>query len=329
MARAGTATQQGPHGRLRRLEGKCNDGDGIWSYAEKMFPLRQLLRLLMQGRPRALLLAALLLLAAVALGASLLGVTPGRGGEEAGARPDAYPAPPEDPLPVRRLAPPTPDATWALSGAAPSRLARSVRAGYGLAATAVGDVEVFDQPEGALQETFPYRNRFGAANVFLILAEALDAQGKQWYEVYLPRRPNGTRGWIAAGQVEVFRTERSVHVDVSDRRLRVFERGRLLDSFPVAVGKAATPTPRGEFFVVVQVEPPDKRGPYGPLALGLSAFSDVLTWWAGGGQAAIHGTNAPGAIGQSVSNGCIRMLNEDILKVGSLAGPGTPVYITN
>src|SRR5215472_16792588 len=33
----------------------------------------------------------------------------------------------------------------------------------------------------------------------------------------------------------------------------------------------------------------------------------------GGGQYAIHGTNAPGTIGGFVSHGCIRMYNEDIM----------------
>jgi lipoprotein-anchoring transpeptidase ErfK/SrfK len=49
------------------------------------------------------------------------------------------------------------------------------------------------------------------------------------------------------------------------------------------------------------------NGPYGPAALGISAFSNVLTGWAQGGPIAIHGTNAPWSIGRAVSNGCIRV----------------------
>src|SRR2546423_7621812 len=37
--------------------------------------------------------------------------------------------------------------------------------------------------------------------------------------------------------------------------------------------------------------PTDPSGPYGPGAIGISAFSNVLTGWAQGGPVAIHGTN--------------------------------------
>lgn len=42
---------------------------------------------------------------------------------------------------------------------------------------------------------------------------------------------------------------------------------------------------------------------------------------------AIHGTNAPASIGQSVSHGCVRLLNEDIARLFEIVPVGTPVYI--
>lgn len=42
---------------------------------------------------------------------------------------------------------------------------------------------------------------------------------------------------------------------------------------------------------------------------------------------AIHGTNVPTSIGQSVSHGCVRLLNEDIAHLYSIVPVGTPVYI--
>jgi hypothetical protein len=42
---------------------------------------------------------------------------------------------------------------------------------------------------------------------------------------------------------------------------------------------------------------------------------------------ALHGTNNPSSIGQSVSHGCIRLTNEDIAKLFSMVELGTPVYI--
>jgi lipoprotein-anchoring transpeptidase ErfK/SrfK len=42
---------------------------------------------------------------------------------------------------------------------------------------------------------------------------------------------------------------------------------------------------------------------------------------------AIHGTNVPSSIGQSVSHGCVRLLNEDIAHLYQVVPVGTPVYI--
>ncbi|HEX6313755.1 MAG TPA: L,D-transpeptidase, partial [Gemmatimonadaceae bacterium] len=42
---------------------------------------------------------------------------------------------------------------------------------------------------------------------------------------------------------------------------------------------------------------------------------------------AIHGTNVPTSIGQSVSHGCVRLLNEDIAYLYDIVPVGTPVYI--
>jgi hypothetical protein len=42
---------------------------------------------------------------------------------------------------------------------------------------------------------------------------------------------------------------------------------------------------------------------------------------------AIHGTNVPSSIGQSVSHGCVRLLNDDIAHLYEIVPVGTPVYI--
>ena len=42
---------------------------------------------------------------------------------------------------------------------------------------------------------------------------------------------------------------------------------------------------------------------------------------------ALHGTNRPETIGRSVSHGCIRLRNEDIVQLYDMVPVGTPVYI--
>jgi lipoprotein-anchoring transpeptidase ErfK/SrfK len=59
------------------------------------------------------------------------------------------------------------------------------------------------------------------------------------------------------------------------------------------------------------------QNPMGVAALTLS----------GGGEYAIHGTNAPGSVGGFVSYGCIRMYNHDIEDLFDRVYYGTPVVV--
>jgi lipoprotein-anchoring transpeptidase ErfK/SrfK len=43
----------------------------------------------------------------------------------------------------------------------------------------------------------------------------------------------------------------------------------------------------------------------------------------------IHGTNAPSTIGQRVSSGCIRLVNEDVIDLASRVSVGTKVVVIN
>jgi lipoprotein-anchoring transpeptidase ErfK/SrfK len=98
-------------------------------------------------------------------------------------------------------------------------------------------------------------------------------------------------------------------------------------SAPAGVGSPATPTPTGRFYVNQRLVPADRSGPFGPAALGISAFSPVLTRWPQGGPIAIHGTDEPGSIGRARSNGCIRLRNATLERVFAAAGAGTPVLV--
>ena len=94
---------------------------------------------------------------------------------------------------------------------------------------------------------------------------------------------------------------------------------------PVAVGTPDAPTPLGRnFYVQWRFTPTDPF--FGPFALETSAYSR-LSDWPGGGIVGIHGTSLPGLIGQAVSHGCIRMRNEDVVRLRRLAAVGTPLDI--
>jgi lipoprotein-anchoring transpeptidase ErfK/SrfK len=149
----------------------------------------------------------------------------------------------------------------------------------------------------------------------------------RWYRVQLPLRPNGITGYVRAREVAVARVRTRIVVDLSDRRVSLFRDGRKTLEATAAIGSSATPTPLGRFYVNQRLIPSDPSGPFGPGAIGISAFSDVLTGWAQGGPIAIHGTNQPWSIGRAVSNGCIRVKNAVLRRLFRIALSGTPVFI--
>ena len=140
-------------------------------------------------------------------------------------------------------------------------------------------------------------------------------------------RPNGIVGYVRARDVELLRVRTRIEVDISRRRVTLFRSGKRVLSATAAVGSSATPTPTGRYYVNQRLIPSDTSGPFGPGAIGVSAFSNVLTGWTQGGPIAIHGTNNPSSIGQPVSNGCIRLRNPVLREMFAAALVGTPVVI--
>jgi lipoprotein-anchoring transpeptidase ErfK/SrfK len=176
--------------------------------------------------------------------------------------------------------------------------------------------------------------RFGRLNVnrvptiFSIRGAIVDAKCKpRSYLVQIPRRPNGVTGWVPAAQVDVETVKTRIVVDLSEKRVTLYRDGKRELSATAAIGSSATPTPTGSFYVNQRLIPQDRGGPFGPGAVGISAFSNVLTGWTQGGPIAIHGTNAPWSIGKAVSNGCIRLPNGTLRRVFAQALNGTPVII--
>ena len=150
---------------------------------------------------------------------------------------------------------------------------------------------------------------------------------RRWYRVQLPLRPNGLTGYVRANAVWLGRVTTRIVVDLSERRVTLYRRGRLILHATAAIGAHATPTPRGRFYVNQRLVPRDRTGPYGPGAIGISAFSNVLTGWTQGGPIAIHGTNQPWSIGLRTTNGCIRLHNQVLKKLFRATPAGTPVVV--
>jgi L,D-transpeptidase catalytic domain len=149
-----------------------------------------------------------------------------------------------------------------------------------------------------------------------------------WVQVWLPSRPNGSRGWVRAHDVALARDDWSLEVRLASHRLIVRRRGEARWRMEIADGAMATPTPAGRFFITELLRQPARDGLYGPWAFGLSAHSQVLRRFNGGnGEIGIHGTDQPSLLGRSVSHGCIRLANRDIRRLARVLPLGTPVRV--
>jgi lipoprotein-anchoring transpeptidase ErfK/SrfK len=197
-------------------------------------------------------------------------------------------------------------------------------------ALAVKDVTVRSRPRGGgVVAVFPADLPWGSPTPFLIKEARRTGAGDTWLEVLLPRRPNGSSGWIQGDQVRVKPLSHAVEIDLSSRTASLLRDHRKVRTWRVGIGTAGTPTPTGRFYVTVKLRPPQiSAAAYGAWALGLSGYSEVhQSFGTGDGQIALHGTFKPWLLGQPVSNGCVRMDNETITMLAETLPLGTPVTI--
>jgi lipoprotein-anchoring transpeptidase ErfK/SrfK len=161
--------------------------------------------------------------------------------------------------------------------------------------------------------------------VLLVLDSEKDGKGSLWVKVNLPKRPNGSSGWVPEESVQLARTPYRVRITLSTRTLQLLRGGRPIQTAKVAVGKPSTPTAPGLFAVADPVPSSRQLGPY---ILVLTAYSDVLKNFLGGdGVAGIHGWGDASVMGQAASNGCVRMTRAGVKALARYATAGTPVEI--
>lgn len=138
---------------------------------------------------------------------------------------------------------------------------------------------------------------------------------------------NGTESVVTPVVNAPVKVERKVVVSLADRKLAVVEDGEVKAIYTVAVGKASTPSPVGEFTIVSRVANPTythdgkvvKPGPGNPVGtrwMGLSVKGY-----------GIHGTNVPSSIGKAASHGCIRVGRKDLEQLFTMVQVGDVVEI--
>jgi len=135
---------------------------------------------------------------------------------------------------------------------------------------------------------------------------------------------------VAIAASEAYAEERRgdrIVVSIADRKLVLMDGDRAVKIYDVAVGKASTPSPEGEFRIVNRIPNPAWYAPGKVVAPGKG--NPLGTRWMGLSAKGygIHGTNAPKSIGKAASHGCIRMRAVDLEELFDLVSIGVVVEI--
>jgi lipoprotein-anchoring transpeptidase ErfK/SrfK len=167
----------------------------------------------------------------------------------------------------------------------------------------------------------------GTSNIVLVLGDRVDRRGALWIRVRLALLGHRDTAWLPRRALGGYGTVRTrLVIDVDSFSATLYRNGKPIFKADVGVGMPSWPTPRGSFYIRDKLT--GFASPmYGPIAFGTSARSRVLTDWPAGGFVGIHGTDQPGLIPGRISHGCIRMRNEDIVRLAKLMPVGTPLTI--
>jgi hypothetical protein len=189
-----------------------------------------------------------------------------------------------------------------------------------------GSVPLRESPNGRVVTRVGTSTEFGSTRVMSVAA-----QHGPWLGVVSTEMPNGKLAWVhrKAG-LRMRRGAYSLRADLSERRLELRRRGRLIRSLSVAIGRPGSETPTGRFAVTDKLRGGNYGPYYGCCILALNAHQPKLpAGWQGGNRIAIHGTNSPGTIGSPASAGCLRAADSDLEVLMRRVPLGTPVFITN
>ncbi|MCP9838393.1 L,D-transpeptidase [Cyanobium sp. N.Huapi 1H5] len=130
---------------------------------------------------------------------------------------------------------------------------------------------------------------------------------------------------------------REIVLELGKRTISLRDNGKVLGSWPVAIGDSRTPTPKGRFLVETKVVNPQyqstasgkinpTKGPNGPLGDRWIGFKR-----SGPNQYGIHGTPSAWAwtvtSRSAVTNGCVRMLTPHVRALFDQVEVGTPVVV--
>ena len=154
-----------------------------------------------------------------------------------------------------------------------------------------------------------YRRRLYFGITVLLLAIILGMWGFEALEDYDLAKAENQPTSPPTGELQIV-------IKLSQRRLEVYNDGKVYKRYRVAAGKQATPSPVGEWKIVYKSHTVEER--FGTRWMGLD-----VPW----GSYGIHGTNMPWSIGFFASSGCIRMGKADVEELYEWIPLGTMVKV--
>jgi lipoprotein-anchoring transpeptidase ErfK/SrfK len=131
----------------------------------------------------------------------------------------------------------------------------------------------------------------------------------------------------------------SIKIDTKTNMLGVFETEKLIAAYPVSVGSGHTASPIGEWKVrgvaklptfrydKEMLEHGERSGNFYMLPPGPRSLVGVMWIALNKKGIGIHGTNEPDSIGRTVSHGCVRLANWDVVRLATKIKAGDNVSI--
>jgi len=126
-------------------------------------------------------------------------------------------------------------------------------------------------------------------------------------------------------------------VDRANFKITLYRKLKKAMQFGIAVGQAGLETPAGRYAIQNKAVNPAWSVPNSPWAGSLAgsvipsgaANNPLKARWMGiYDGVGVHGTSARYSIGTNASHGCIRMLEEDVIKLYDQVPVGTPIFIS-
>ncbi len=156
-------------------------------------------------------------------------------------------------------------------------------------------------------------------------------------DVWIPK-PGGTIA-LPDTHLTAIAMDEGLLINLAQMRIFRFEKGAVVESHPLGIGREGLETPLGRTHVVRKAKNPTwyptermrQEKPELPAAVPAGPDNPLgnramyLDW----PLYRIHGTNIPWGVGRRVSSGCIRMYPEDVEAFYEKVSVGTPVEVVN